>query len=182
MNARFVYLVGPSGAGKDALMDWARRHAPAAGIPLAAAHRYITRPREAGGEDHVPLSREEFALRRDAGLFVLHWESHGNAYGIGVEVLEWLKAGLSVLANGSRAYLPEAGRRLPGLRCVWLTAETDVLAGRLASRGREGPEQIRARLARNRRLPHPHDSDCLVIDNSGALEDAGNQLLQVLGD
>jgi ribose 1,5-bisphosphokinase len=65
---------------------------------------------------------------------------------------------------------------------VWLTAETDVLAGRLASRGREGPEQIRARLARNRRLPHPHDSDCLVIDNSGALEDAGNQLLQVLGD
>ena len=61
--------------------------------PVAFAHRYITRPAEVGGENHVALSRAEFALRRAHGLFAFHWQAHGNDYGIGREIDAWRAAG-----------------------------------------------------------------------------------------
>ena len=84
--AMLYYVIGPSGAGKDSVLGWLRTHLPADGRVLFA-HRYITRPATAGGENHVELSVAEFALRRDAGLFCLHWASHGLHYGVGREVL-----------------------------------------------------------------------------------------------
>ena len=60
-----------------------------ADLPIAFAHRYITRPADVGGENHVALSRAEFALRRAHGLFAFHWHAHGNDYGIGREIHAW---------------------------------------------------------------------------------------------
>ncbi len=42
---------------------------------ICFAHRYITRAADAGGENHVALSPEEFATRRKARLFALSWRS-----------------------------------------------------------------------------------------------------------
>ena len=66
-----VYVMGPSGAGKDSVMGRARALLPA-DAPVVFAHRYITRPAETGGENHVALSAAEFALRRTHGLFAFH--------------------------------------------------------------------------------------------------------------
>ena len=176
--SRLLYIVGASGAGKDSVMGYARgRLAPSADV--AFAHRYITRPADAGGENHVFLSATEFQSRRARGCFLLDWESHGHCYGIGVEVTAWLAAGLVVVANGSRAYLPEARRRVPGLLPIEITADDAALSQRLSARGRETPEEIRTRIERAHRL-RLDDPDAVIIDNSGPLSGAGDLLLSVI--
>ena len=88
MAGALVYVMGPSGAGKDSVLERARALL-SADLPIAFAHRYITRPADVGGENHVALSRAEFALRRAHGLFAFHWHAHGNDYGIGQEIHAW---------------------------------------------------------------------------------------------
>lgn len=180
MTGRLIYVMGPSGAGKDTLLGFAR--ARLSGSRVVFAHRYITRPADAGGENHVHLSREEFLLRAHCGLFALHWTSHGLHYGIGIEIEAWMAHGFCVVVNGSRGYLARAAERYPGLKAVHIDARAEVLAARLAARGRETVEEIGARLARKAPLALPAhlDVNLTEIDNSGAMEHAGNALIDVL--
>jgi ribose 1,5-bisphosphokinase len=178
MNGRLVYVMGPSGAGKDTLLSFARDRLT--GSRVLFAHRYITRAADAGGENHVHLSREEFGMRADMGLFVLQWTSHGLHYGIGIEIEAWMDRGFTVVVNGSREYLGEALARYPAMTAVHIDAQPDVLAARLAARGRESLDEVRARLARRVPLAVPQHVELAKIDNSGALEEAGDALLRVL--
>jgi ribose 1,5-bisphosphokinase len=178
MKGRLVYVMGPSGAGKDSLLGFARDRLT--GSRVLFAHRYITRAADAGGENHVYLSHEEFGARADLGLFVLQWTSHGLRYGIGVEIEAWMDRGFTVVVNGSREYLREALARYPALTAVHIDARPDILATRLAARGRETLDEVRARLARRVPLAVPEHVELATIDNSGALEEAGRALLEVL--
>ncbi|WP_461208670.1 phosphonate metabolism protein/1,5-bisphosphokinase (PRPP-forming) PhnN [Desulfocurvus sp. DL9XJH121] len=178
MPGRLVYVMGPSGAGKDSVLAWARERA--GGLPVAFAHRYVTRPPEAGGEDHVPLTAEEFETRARAGLFALHWNANGLRYGLGVEIDAWMRAGLTVAANGSRGHLPQCLARYPDVLPVLVTAPPEVLAARLHARGRETMGVIAERLERGAALGADLPG-AVVLDNSGPLERAGRRLLELLG-
>jgi ribose 1,5-bisphosphokinase len=146
-----VAVVGPSGAGKDTVMAGARmRIGPDRRFKFV--RRTITRPASAGGEDHEPLDRDAFLQRRDAGGFALWWEAHGLLYGIPRDIEPDLAAGRCVVANLSRGALAEAASRYP-LLVLEITAPPAVLAARLAARGREDPDTIAARLAREAPLP-----------------------------
>lgn len=178
MQARLIYVVGPSGSGKDSLLRYAREQL-ADDPGLLFAHRYITRAADAGGENHVALTRAEFAARLRSGLFALAWESHGHAYGIGSEIQHWLKQGATVVVNGSRAYLGEAQRRFPNLLVVSVDVPTEVLRQRLLARGREDRADIERRLERHRLL-HSLPLVGPVITNDGTLESAGQALMALL--
>ena len=117
--------------------------------PVAFAHRYITRPADVGGENHVALSRAEFALRRAHGLFAYHWQAHGNDYGIGREIDAWRAAGLTVVVSGSREHYEKMAGSDPGLHPVLITAALDKLQARLSARGRETAAAAASRLARS---------------------------------
>src|SRR5690554_3063113 len=171
------YLIGPSGAGKDSLIEYARERI--GGAPVRFARRYITREADAGDEQHVAVSPTEFARMLESGLFALHWRANGLEYGIGVEIDAWLVAGLDVVVNGSRAYLDEAARRYPTLCPVLIKVSDEVLAERLIARGREAPAEIRARIARNRALPRPEHPALELFHNDGELSEAGDALLDV---
>lgn len=177
VRPRLFYVVGPSGAGKDSLLGYAR--GKVAGRPLAFAHRYITRSASAGGENHVALSEGEFAARALAGCFALTWNSHGLLYGIGIEVEEWLKRGLSVVVNGSREHFAQAARRFPDLVPILISVSQDELRRRLEARGREDAAGIAERLRRALDFPISHPS-LVTLDNSGPLEVAGEQLVCLL--
>jgi ribose 1,5-bisphosphokinase len=134
-------VVGPSGAGKDTLIAGALRARP----DLRLVRRVITRPTEAGGEDFEGVTDAEFALRKARGDFALDWQAHGLCYGIPASQVTGPG---DVIFNGSRAALPAAQARFPGLRVIHVTAPDTVLAERLAARGREAPAAIRDRLSR----------------------------------
>jgi ribose 1,5-bisphosphokinase len=178
-RGRLFYVVGPSGAGKDSLLRYVRDRLGAT-HPIAFAHRYITRAAEAGGENHVALDAAEFQRRERAGAFAMSWDSHGQRYGIGVEIDHWLERGLDVVVNGSRAYLDQATARYPDLTVIWITAPAPVLHTRLHARGREAAEAVALRLARAEEFVAPPGSNVIEIVNDAALDRAGEQLMQAL--
>jgi ribose 1,5-bisphosphokinase len=175
--APIVYVMGPSGAGKDTLLRYARERL--AGAPIAFAHRYITRPPTAGDENHVALSDAEFRVRLAHGLFAMSWEAHRLHYGIGCEIEAWRRAGLVVVVSGSRKHFEAALMQAPDVIPVVVTCAPDILARRLAKRGRESEEAIAERLRRNPvpTLAHPA---LVTLDNSGPVEVAGDRFVAML--
>ncbi|MDR1546313.1 MAG: phosphonate metabolism protein/1,5-bisphosphokinase (PRPP-forming) PhnN [Deltaproteobacteria bacterium] len=168
-----VYVMGPSGAGKNALLDAVR---DVEGVTVAV--REVTRPAEPGERSLSPAEYEE-ALA--AGRFVLHWRCHGLGYGLGRRELEPLKAGQIVVVNGSRAHLPQALKIFPDLQPVLIGCRPEELAARLKRRGREDEAGQAERLARAaRRFELPASPPTAFIDNSGPLEDAAAELRALL--
>lgn len=178
-NGTLFYVTGASGAGKDTLCTEARSELNGS-APVLFAHRYITRPADAGGENHVALSREEFCQRRELGLFALSWESHGNGYGIGAEIDGWLDRGVSVVVNGSRGYLGEAARRYPEMVVIHIEADREILKKRLLRRNRETEAQIEARLSHSDTLAPVRHPNLYTLCNNDSLEASVSHFIDLL--
>ncbi|HTQ34788.1 MAG TPA: phosphonate metabolism protein/1,5-bisphosphokinase (PRPP-forming) PhnN [Stellaceae bacterium] len=171
MTARgtLILVVGPSGAGKDSIIAGAAERLR--GDPrILLARRLITRPAEAGGEDHIPVSSEEFAERRETGALLLHWQAHGLDYGLPAELGAALEQRRSVVANVSRTVIGEARHRFAPTLVVAIAASPETLATRLAGRGRESEADIAERLRRGDAMAAV-DAD-VTIDNNGTLDAA----------
>jgi ribose 1,5-bisphosphokinase len=182
MNSReqgtMIAVVGPSGAGKDSLIDFARERL-AENDDIGFVRRFITRDPDAGSEDHHAVTLVQFEAMRDAGRFAIHWGAHDLHYGIPAETRHQLADGRTLVVNGSRAAIPDFLKAYPRLLVVTVTADAAIIAERLKSRGREDDETISKRLARSERhwtIACPQ----VVIDNSGALEMAGAEFVRAI--
>lgn len=167
----FVAVVGPSGAGKDTIIDYARARLAQDGS-YHFVRRVVTRNADGNTEDHDTLSEAEFLQAIDASAFCMHWQAHGLYYGLPSSVETVLAQGGVVIANLSRSVLPQLALRFPHVAIAHITATPEVLAQRLASRGRETAESIKLRLQRQQTF----DAGGLplwVIDNSGDVTTAG---------
>lgn len=175
MTGRLFVVVGPSGAGKDTLLAGA----VAADPRLHWARRVITRPSTAGGEPFEGVMEAEFQARLQAGGFVLHWQAHGLCYGICHAELAPLDKGRDVLINGSRAALAAALLAYPTLRLIQISAPAEVLADRLAARGRESRAEIAERLKRAS-YALPEGIAAIEISNDASPEKGIAKLLYAL--
>jgi ribose 1,5-bisphosphokinase len=173
----FIAVVGPSGAGKDSVMRFARE-ALAADPRVHFIRRVITRPHDAVGEDHQPVDDATFAAMRGAGGFALHWQAHGNSYGIPVEADAMVAKSHVVIANLSRTVLADLPRRYRRPLVVEITAAPEILARRIAARGRESEAEITKRLGR--KVVAEAFPGTIVIDNAGSLEDSGRALADLI--
>ena len=172
------YVIGASGVGKDTLMNYARK-AINGNAPVIFAHRYITRDTEAGNENHINISREEFALRKANHLFALDWESHGQCYGIGIEIDVWLQKGLNIVVNGSREYLPIAKSKYPDMKDILIDADPEVIKERLMQRNREDATGIQKRIERSATIKTDL-SNSITIYNNTTVEEAGAILVNLV--
>lgn len=173
-SGRFIAVVGPSGAGKDTLIDAALAERG----DLVRARRVITRS-ASPTEDFESVTDDEFQCRLAAGAFALNWQAHGLSYAIPASVEVAMQAGNDVIANLSRAVVDQARDRFTRYRVVIVTAPVEVLAKRLAQRGRETEADIAARLAR---ASHemPEGPDVRTVDNGGRLDRAVADFLDAL--
>lgn len=177
---RLVYVIGPSGAGKDSIIAYARDRLGVESAAHVFARRHITRPAESGGEDHVPIAPDAFDRDCAAGRFALHWRGNGLGYGVTAEIDLWLRAGRHVVLNGSRGHLPEAKALYPNLLPVLIRIDAAVLRQRLLARGRETPEQVEARIQRAAELEAVDHPALVVISNNGPLAHAGDAFVALL--
>lgn len=166
-NSTIIYLIGASGAGKDTLLKNLRNNGTSTS-KIIVAHRYITRPINVIDENYIYLSTEEFEDRKANGLFLFSWSSNGNNYGIGIEVLDWLNKGFSVVVNGSRGYLDTAMQICQNIQPVLVEVEPSVLRKRLVERNRETPEQIESRIERAISLSTVSCDNLIKINSNGS--------------
>lgn len=178
MNARLFYIIGSSGAGKDSVLKLCRERLDGR---VLVAHRYITRPADLGGENHLALTRAEFHARSEKGLFAMEWQANGHDYGVGWEINFWLSRGCHVLVNGSRGYLDEALERFGDqLVPILIQVDPEQLRQRLIRRGRESEAAIERRIERAARFADVTPGGVEVIDNNADLEQAFDQLAALL--
>ncbi|MDI3337880.1 phosphonate metabolism protein/1,5-bisphosphokinase (PRPP-forming) PhnN [Defluviimonas aestuarii] len=176
--ARFgqlVALVGPSGSGKDTLLAGLARACP----DLHVARRTISRPASAETEPYESVIPEQFAALRADGAFALHWQAHGLFYGIRHRELVPLQDGRVVIFNGSRRALPGIIAYQPDVRVITVTVPPDLLAARLAARGREDADEIAARLKRTDLALAGHLTSG-VVWNDGTPEEGIARLVELL--
>lgn len=160
-------VVGASGVGKDTLIAGAMATLSASGR-FIACRRAITRP-EGPGEDHEPVSAEEFERRVATSGFLHRWQAHGLSYGLPAAIRDDLDRGLHVVANGSRGALAGLERAVPRLVVIEITAPRERLRERILARGRESAAETDRRLDRAPD-PFPEGIEILTVCNDASVE------------
>jgi len=147
MPGIFFAIVGASGVGKDTIIDGAKaklKHAEQYYFP----QRFITRPLDAGGEDHHEISNAQFVQRVRDDKFSLWWSAHELHYGLPDDVYNALRFGRHVVANISRRMVSDAIRRFNRVEVIELTAQPETIKQRLMLRARENEAEIMVRQLR----------------------------------
>ena len=171
-------VVGPSGAGKDTLM-LAAREALAGDDRFVFARRVVTRSSHDASEEHDVMPLEAFEAAMGAGAFLLSWRAHGLGYAIPGSAAEALRQSRVVVANVSRGSIADAERLVEQVAVLHVTAPVEVLARRIAARGRESEEAIAGRLARQAPLTAVR-APIIEIVNDGGLDMAAQHFTQAL--
>ncbi|MQC25323.1 MAG: guanylate kinase [Chloroflexi bacterium] len=143
-----IVLTGPSGVGKDAVVNRAQEHGASVVRPATMTTR---RPREGEveGVHHYFVTRDEFLAQVAAGELLEHAEVYGNLYGVPRRsVRDALKTGQHVIirvdvqgAESLREVLPDA------LFVALEPSDNGALRDHLEGRASETTEQVERRLA-----------------------------------
>lgn len=163
-QGRLIAVVGPSGVGKDSVMQGVKEALPQTHL----VRRVITRAPELGGEEFDPVSVDDFHAMAKDGAFIVHWGAHGLYYGIPITVRYHLNKGIDCLANFSRKALLAGADTFPRFSVLNITASRETLQSRLAARNRETPDDIARRLAEAHK-PLPLGLSVMNVSNDGEL-------------
>lgn len=147
MKGHLIIFSGPSGVGKDTLLEaWAERNPRVKKVTA-----YTTRaPREgeANGQDYHFVDRDTFDRLAQEGAFLEFKEVYGNGYATpnqGVDDL--LVAGeLAILKIDVQGALEAMEKRPDALSIFILPPSTEELERRIRDRATDSPEQIKKRL------------------------------------
>ncbi|SRR5579871_5404791 len=176
-----IVLSGPSGAGKDAVLQELKRRGAPYHFVVTATSR-APRPGERDGIDYHFLSEAEFLRLRDSGGLLEHVLYHGTYRGVPkAQVREALAAGRDVLMRTDvRGALTIKGMA-PGVVLIFIAPPgLAALEERMVARG-EPPEEIRARiaLARDELAAAPRFDYC-VLNEDGRLDRAADQVQAII--
>ena len=189
----FVAIVGPSGAGKDTIIN-AVHQALKNNPEFLFVRRTITRKaginsfndhddtsQNIGNEDNIGVSLEQFLELSEKASFSLQWFAHGIHYALPIGIVDEVHKGKIVIANVSRAELEHAKELFGKVFVIEINAPIGILKERLISRKREKITDIEERLERaNIPIHLPKGAKYCYIDNSGNINSAVDKVLSIL--
>ncbi len=175
-----VLFSGPSGAGKDTVLDVILRKDENLQRSISVTTRAI-REQEIDGEDYHFITRDEFQTMIDNGD-VLEFAQYGeNLYGTPkAPVDKWLNEGKTVILKIEVQGAAKIKEMYPEAIAIFLLPPSmKELEKRLRSRATEDEDDIQRRLeiAKNEMM-RSVDYDYKVVNDS--IEDASNDVLEIL--
>jgi phosphonate metabolism protein PhnN/1,5-bisphosphokinase (PRPP-forming) len=170
---KFFLIVGPSGAGKDSLIQVAEA-ALAGNDDYVFAKRVITRDSDLGRESHEAVTPAEFAKRQKAKAFMLTWRVYDTDYGIAAPYNDDLDAGRHVVVNVSRGVVGDAVAHFRPACVIQITAPPPILEYRLNARA--DIRNLEERLARTVMLPEE-----ILVDHLLNTKDVGTGVGRLVG-
>jgi guanylate kinase len=179
--ARLTVLSGPSGVGKDSVIELIRARSPWVWLSVSVT----TRPKRDYEIDWVHyhfVDRAEFGRMADAGELLEWAEFAGNLYGTPrAQVEEKLRRGMPVLLKIDLQGARQVRKAMPEALLVFLAPPSvEELRRRLVGRGTEDPDTIRLRLEHaDEELAAESEFDVTVVNDS--VERAADELLGLLG-
>jgi ribose 1,5-bisphosphokinase len=174
---RLVLVVGPSGVGKDTLLNLAKA-ACTEDRNISFPRRVVTREASVS-EDNEQLAPDAFREALARGEFALHWEAHGHLYGLRRAIEDDMRADRTVVINVSRSVIDTARRSYTNVKVVSITAPPEVLAERIAMRARGSDGLSGQRLGRT--VAETSTPDITIL-NVGRPEDHARRLIRIIKD
>jgi ribose 1,5-bisphosphokinase len=167
-----VLVVGPSGAGKDTLLG-AAQALLASDSRIVFPRRAVTR--EASSfENNEAVTHADFDRAVASGAYALWWRAHEHGYGVARAIDDEIGKGHVIVVNVSRTIIADARQKYQRAVVVLITAPAEVLAQRLAARGRASDGNLGERL--QRASMETDGAPDLVISNVGAIDDNARKL------
>ena len=177
-----IVVSGPSGAGKDSIVDTMIRR----GMPMKKAITATTRsprPGERDGIDYHFVSQGDFG-RMIADDQLLEWaEVYGNRYGVPrTQVREALAAGQSVIVRTDLQGVVNIRRIEPTALTIFVAPPSmESLEKRLLARGGIDAAGVRRRIEEARSEMELADGfDYTVVNEDGGLEAAVDRTVEII--
>ena len=185
-GALLVIISGPSGVGKDTILDALKRrpHDPDYHYVVTCTTRAM-RPGEVEGIDYHFLDRETFVAQRAAGEFLEANMVHGNWYGTPRgQVREALLAGRDVILKIDVQGALVVKEKVPGALLIFLIPPSlEDLFQRLRSRATETADELELR-QRNAaiELARQEDYDYVVTNETGQVERTAERIDGIIAE
>jgi len=183
-GAMLLIISGPSGVGKDTIIEALRRR-----HPRAAYHFVVTcttRPSRSGEVDGVNyhfVSRDRFLALMESGELLEANEVHGNWYGTPRgEVRTWLQQGRDVVLKIDVQGAQVVKEHVPDALLIFVVPPSlEALFQRLQSRATESAEQLELR-QRNAaiELGRQGDYDYVVLNDTGEVERTAQRIDEIV--
>jgi guanylate kinase len=183
-GALLVIVSGPSGVGKDSVIEEIRR------VPRDPDYHYVvtctTRPRrsyEVDGVHYHFLGEAEFTRLRDDGELLEASEVHGNWYGTPrADVRDALRQGHDVILKIDVQGAAVVKQTVPEALLIFLVPPSlEDLFGRLQSRATESADELDIR-QRNAalELARQDDYDHVVVNETGQIERTARRIHEII--
>jgi guanylate kinase len=185
-GAMLVIISGPSGVGKDTIIDALKRrsHDPDYHYVVTSTTR-AKRPGEVDGVDYHFLDRATFAQLRADGAFLEANKVHGNWYGTPRgQVREMLGEGRDVILKIDVQGAQVVKEKIPEALLVFLIPPSlEDLFQRLRSRATETADELEIR-QRNAaiELARQEDYDYVVTNETGQVERTAQRIDEIIAE
>jgi guanylate kinase len=189
-GAMLIIISGPSGVGKDTIIDALRRREREAGREgdrhyVVTCTTRLPRNGEVDGVDYNFLSRSEFLRMRAARGFLEANEVHGNWYGSPRDqVRKALMAGRDVIlkidVQGARVVKEQVSE---ALLIFVIPPSLEELFQRLRDRATESADELEIRQANAAiELARDKDYDHVVTNETGQVERTAERIDEIIAD
>jgi guanylate kinase len=179
-----VVISGPSGVGKDAILDVLRE------LPQHGRHHYVVtcttrarRPGEVDGQSYHFLTTEAFQALRESGGLLEANEVHGNWYGTPREqVAQALGAGRHAILKIDVQGADVVRSRVPDALLIFVAPPSiDALLERLTSRATETAEELRLRQRNGAaEMARQRDYDYVVVNETGQIARTAERIGEII--
>jgi guanylate kinase len=185
-GAMLVIISGPSGVGKDTIIDALRRrpHDPEYHYVVTCTTRAM-RPGEVDGVDYHFLTAGTFAAQRAAGEFLEATRNYENWYGTPrSEVRDALLAGRDVILKIDVQGAQVVKEKVPGALLIFIVPPSlEDPFQRLRSRATETADELELR-QRNAaiELARQEDYDYVVTNETGQVERTAEWIDEIIAE